>query len=149
MQEIKETRVQSLGWEDPLEEGMTPHSSIFTWRIPMDRGVWWATVQRIAKSWAGLQWLSMHALMMLNDLYMFSDFWQGFPFSLPSFLPFSFHLLIKYLSSSYYVLNLRTSTEALSMGTEIDMPHSRKLPLIQVEVLCLGIPQIYSHRGLS
>ena len=27
---VKETWVQSLGWEDPLEEGMTPHSSIFT-----------------------------------------------------------------------------------------------------------------------
>ena len=25
-----------LGWEDPLEEGMTTHSSILTWRIPMD-----------------------------------------------------------------------------------------------------------------
>ena len=29
-----ETRVQSLGQEDPLEEGMAPHSSIPTWRIP-------------------------------------------------------------------------------------------------------------------
>ena len=26
--------VQSLGWEDPLEEGMTTHSSILAWRIP-------------------------------------------------------------------------------------------------------------------
>ena len=29
-----ETWVQSLGWEDPLEEGMTTHSSILAWRIP-------------------------------------------------------------------------------------------------------------------
>ena len=29
-----ETRVQSLGWEDPLEEGMATHSSILSWRIP-------------------------------------------------------------------------------------------------------------------
>ena len=28
------TRVQSLGWEDPLEEGMATHSSILAWRIP-------------------------------------------------------------------------------------------------------------------
>ena len=35
-------RVQSLGWEDPLEEGMATHSSILAWRIPMDRGTWWA-----------------------------------------------------------------------------------------------------------
>ena len=27
-----ETWVQSLGWEDPLEEGMTTHSRIFAWR---------------------------------------------------------------------------------------------------------------------
>ena len=29
--------VRSLGWEDPLEEGMATHSSILAWRIPMDR----------------------------------------------------------------------------------------------------------------
>ena len=31
---MHETSVQSLGWEDPLEEGMTIHSSILAWRIP-------------------------------------------------------------------------------------------------------------------
>ena len=31
---IKETRVQSLGQEDPLEKGMATHSSIFAWRFP-------------------------------------------------------------------------------------------------------------------
>ena len=30
----KETWVRSLGWEDPLEEGMATHSSILAWRIP-------------------------------------------------------------------------------------------------------------------
>ena len=30
---MQETRVQSLGWEDPLEKGMTTHSSILAWRI--------------------------------------------------------------------------------------------------------------------
>jgi len=34
MQEVQETGVQSLGWKDPLEEGMATHSSILTWRIP-------------------------------------------------------------------------------------------------------------------
>ena len=33
MQETEETRVQSLGWEDPLEEGMAAHSSILAWRM--------------------------------------------------------------------------------------------------------------------
>ena len=39
-----ETWVCSLGWEDPLEEGMETHSTILAWRIPMDRGAWQATV---------------------------------------------------------------------------------------------------------
>ena len=36
---MRETWVQSLGWAEPLEEGMATHSSILAWRIPMDRGV--------------------------------------------------------------------------------------------------------------
>jgi len=47
---IRETWVQSLVWEDPLEEGMETHFSILTWRIPMDREAWWATVQGVTKS---------------------------------------------------------------------------------------------------
>ena len=31
---IRETRVQSLGWDDPLVEGMATHSSILAWRSP-------------------------------------------------------------------------------------------------------------------
>ena len=31
---MQETQVQSLGREDPLEEGMATHSSILAWRIP-------------------------------------------------------------------------------------------------------------------
>ena len=40
---MQETWVQSLGWEDPLEEGMATHSSVLSWRIPMNRGAWQAT----------------------------------------------------------------------------------------------------------
>ena len=47
---IQETWVRSLGWEDPLEKGMTTHSSILAWRIPMDRGAWQAMVHGVAKS---------------------------------------------------------------------------------------------------
>ena len=31
---MRKTRVQSLGWEDPLEKEMAPHSSILAWKIP-------------------------------------------------------------------------------------------------------------------
>ena len=46
--------VCSLDWEDPLEKGMATYSSILAWRIPMDRGAWWATVHGVAKSWTQL-----------------------------------------------------------------------------------------------
>ena len=51
---VQETWVQSLGWEDPLEESMATHSSILAWRIPMDRGAWRAAVHMVAKSWTRL-----------------------------------------------------------------------------------------------
>ena len=69
MQETQETRIRSLGWEDPLEEEMAMHSSILAWEIPWTEepgGVGWggyslwgrkeldmtevATAHRVAKS---------------------------------------------------------------------------------------------------
>ena len=47
--EMRETWIRSLGWEDPLEKGMAIHSSILAWRIPMDRGPWWATVHGVQR----------------------------------------------------------------------------------------------------
>ena len=47
---VQETWVRSLGWEDPLEEGMATHSSALAWRIPMDRGARRTTVHVGAKS---------------------------------------------------------------------------------------------------
>ena len=46
---IWETWVQSLGWEDPLEEGMVTHSSFLVWRISMHRGTWRATVHGLTE----------------------------------------------------------------------------------------------------
>ena len=50
---LQETWVQSLGWEDPLKEGIATHSSI-AWRIPMNQGTWWAIVHGVTKSWTRL-----------------------------------------------------------------------------------------------
>ena len=44
---MQETRVQFLGWEDPMEEGLATHSCILAWRIPMSRGAWWTTVHGV------------------------------------------------------------------------------------------------------
>ena len=47
---VQETWVPSLGWEDPLEEGMVTHSSVLAWRIPMGREAWQVTVHGGTKS---------------------------------------------------------------------------------------------------
>ena len=51
---VLESWVQSLDWEDPLEEGMATLSSSLAWRNPMDRGAWRATDHGITKTWTGL-----------------------------------------------------------------------------------------------
>ena len=47
---MQETQVRSLDWEDPLEKEMATHSSTLAWKIPMDRGPWWAAVHRVVES---------------------------------------------------------------------------------------------------
>ena len=44
---MRETQVGSLGWEDPLQGGMTIHSNILAWRIPQTEE---PTVHGVAKS---------------------------------------------------------------------------------------------------
>ena len=55
MQETQETRVQSLSWEDPLEDEMATHSSILAWRIPWTEelgGPHSMGLQRVRHDWA-------------------------------------------------------------------------------------------------
>ena len=47
---MPETWVQSLGWEDSLEEGIATHYSILAWRIPTDQQAWEDAVHGVAKS---------------------------------------------------------------------------------------------------
>ena len=52
---VQETRVQSLGWEDPLEMEMATHSSILAWRIPWTEetdGLQSMGLQRVRQDWA-------------------------------------------------------------------------------------------------
>ena len=58
---IQETRVRSLGWEDPLEEVMVIHSGILAWRIQWTEEPG-RLVHRIAKRQTQLKQLSVHGL---------------------------------------------------------------------------------------
>ena len=57
---MQEMQVQSLGWEDPLEEGIATHSSILAWSIPWteEPGQLWSIG---SQSWTQLKQLSVHA----------------------------------------------------------------------------------------
>ena len=53
--EDKQTPVQSLGWEDPLEEDMTTHSNILAWKIPCTEepgGLWSMGSKRVENDWS-------------------------------------------------------------------------------------------------
>ena len=65
---MQKIQVQSLGQEDPLEEGMATHSSILAWRIPMDGGAWWSTVHGVAKSWTQLGSTNTFTFHLLIDM---------------------------------------------------------------------------------
>ena len=43
-------QVLSLSLEEPQEKEIATHSSIFSWKNSMERGPWWATLQRGSKN---------------------------------------------------------------------------------------------------
>ena len=55
-------QVQSLGGEDPLEEGMATHSSILAWRIPWTEGPGGLQSRGVTQSQTRLEQLNMHDL---------------------------------------------------------------------------------------
>ena len=64
-----ETRVQSLGWEDPLEKGMATHSSILAWKIPWIEelgGLQSTASQKVGHDWATSLSLSPAFLGWMN-----------------------------------------------------------------------------------
>ena len=62
MQEPQKTQVQSLGREDPLEEGMATHSSMLAWRIP------WTEEPTLLKK------LSMHTHILIYNKRKFYSY---------------------------------------------------------------------------
>ena len=66
----QKTQVRSLGWEDPLEEGMATHSSILAWRIPWTEEpgrLQSIGSQRVDHDWSDLA--CTHAYLLLNWFY--------------------------------------------------------------------------------
>ena len=89
---MQETSVPFLDWENPLEEGMATHCSILAWRIPMDRGAWWATVHGVTKSWTQLSNKAQHSTAQHSTRFVIA------------FLLKSKNLLLSRLQSSCIVI---------------------------------------------
>ena len=70
---MQEMQVWSPGREDPLEEEMATHSSILAWEIPWTED-WWATIQRVAKSW--IQLIDWTTTTVLTWIYTFVNLIQ-------------------------------------------------------------------------
>ena len=77
---MRETRVWSLGWEDPLEKGMATHSSILAWRSPWTVSPWDCKELDMTKRLL----LHFHFFPTVQESYVFSEvssagiFWKFF-----------------------------------------------------------------------
>ena len=98
--------VWSLGWEDPLEEGMATHSSILAWRIPCTEepgGLWFIISQTV-----GCDWSNGTHKYIITKLKMGS----------PCCLLFCFHVNHSNLLPSLYVNSYLNSKKSASHHPE-------------------------------
>ena len=73
---VQETQVRSLGWEDPLEKEIAPHSSILAWRIPWTEALMGYS-PRGHKLSDMTEWLSTHVhTILINLFWYFFMFWH-------------------------------------------------------------------------
>ena len=117
---MQETWVRCLGWKDTLEEGMAAHSSILTWRIPMDRGAWWAIAQWVTSSQIWLtNWSYTAHMIILKYIYYTIEIHLYHNRNIQVNLSYISYLNKLYESSSWMKLELlmRGLVDDISHGT--------------------------------
>ena len=80
MQEIGETWILSLGWEDPLEESMVPHSSILAWRNPWTEepgGLRSIGLQKVRHNWSDLACTTLLLFTQILPSACYPDMMSG------------------------------------------------------------------------
>ena len=83
---MQETQVQSLGWEDPLENGMTSHSSILAWRIPWTEEP--GKLQSMGLQRVRHDWATNTFTLTLNNYYFIVEWMSVSHLSWPIFMDF-------------------------------------------------------------
>ena len=84
-------QVLSLGWEDPLEDCIATHSSIFARRIPMDRGAWWVIVYGVKENQIQLSMCISLSIYFVPVTEMHSPHIKLIHYPNPPFKGFSHH----------------------------------------------------------
>ena len=81
--QCKKTQVWSLGQEDPLEEEMATHSSVFAWKIPWTEdpsGLQFGGLQRVGHNWAQHSHHSVDEFqrspLRISGLFLLSSWWE-------------------------------------------------------------------------
>ena len=100
---MQETQVWSLGWEDPLEEEMTNHSSILAWRIPWTEepgGLQSMELQRVEQDWETYTHTHTHTvdLQCCVTLRCTAQWFKHIFVSMYLFIPF--HILSSYATAA-------------------------------------------------
>ena len=100
---LQETQVWSLGWEDPLEEEMTNHSSILAWRIPWTEepgGLQSMELQRVEQDWETYTHTHTHTvdLQCCVTLRCTAQWFKHIFVSMYLFIPF--HILSSYATAA-------------------------------------------------
>ena len=104
---MQETWVQSLGWEDPLEEGMATYSSILAWKNPQGQRSLVGYSPQCRQELDTTEWLSIHTHIHTR-LYMLS-------FSL---------LGVNHTFSVYYIICAKLNTTIHLYSEKAMAPHS-------------------------
>ena len=84
---MQETRVQSLGWEDPLEKEMATHSSTLAWKIPWTEEpgrLQSMGSQRVGHDWACVCiyiYIYTHTHTLMSQFFYRDFYWFIFPFT--------------------------------------------------------------------
>ena len=127
-----ETWVQSLGWEDPLEEGMATHSSVFAWRIPWTEEPWGLqscghkesdTIERPSTAWHSINRIplepghyadqSKECLYLLISASPGSVHWSGRPPWWREGFPLQYSCLEKSMDGGAWQATARGVTKSL------------------------------------
>ena len=116
--------VQSLGWEDPLEEGMAADSHILAWRIPWTEkpgGLQWSKgSQRVGHDWSNLAGMHTKQLSHLPKVYCN---WVAFRFETRSKLKLSVLCITLPITSGFFFVDTLPRQGAESSGACTLKPH--------------------------